>query len=99
MVEEQSRQKVLSSPAQIAGAREFLGMSQAELAEAAGVGRTTVVAFERGNRSAYESTRTKLQSALEMRGIVFTNGSKPGFYFDREKMVIPVADERDRLRP
>jgi DNA-binding XRE family transcriptional regulator len=95
----QSIQKVLSSPAQIAGAREYLGMSQADLAEASGVGRTTVVAFERGNRSVYESTRTKLQTALELRGIVFTNGNKPGFHFDREKAVIPVADERDRLRP
>lgn len=95
----ESRQKVLSSPAQIAGAREYLGLNQAELAIAAGVGRTTVVAFERGNRSAYESTRGKLQAALEARGIVFTNGDKPGFYFDREKATIKIPDERDRLRP
>jgi DNA-binding XRE family transcriptional regulator len=99
MTASESRQKVLSSPAQIAGAREYLGMSQAVLAEAAGVGRTTVVAFERGNRTAYESTRAKLQEALEARGIVFTNGNKPGFYFDRDKATIPIADERDRLRP
>lgn len=74
-------------------------MNQVALAKAAGVGRTTVVAFERGNRSAYESTRAKLQAALEERGIVFTNGDKPGFYFDREKATIPIVDERDRLRP
>ena len=65
-------------------------MSQAELAKAAGVGRTTVVAFERENRAAYDSTQAKLQAALEARGIVFTNGDKPGFYFDKDKVVVPT---------
>ena len=65
------------------------GLDQAQLAKAAGLARETVSAFENGKVPPHESTREAIQSALEARGIVFTNGDKPGFYFDKTKADIP----------
>lgn len=83
--------KVQATRAQIAGAREYLGLTKEELAKIAGVARTTVLAFEKGTRPTRDETRERLQVVLEARGIVFTNGNKPGFYFDREQVIIPTA--------
>lgn len=91
MEEVGASKKVQASRSQIAGAREFLGLNQGQLAEVSGVNRETVVNFEKGNTVPHESTRAKLQSTLEARGIVFTNGDKPGFYFDRDKVIIPTV--------
>jgi DNA-binding XRE family transcriptional regulator len=90
MTGDTSRKKVRATGAQIAGAREYLRMTQGELAQLAGTSRVTLVSFENGLRTPYESTREKLQSALEARGIVFTNGNRPGFYFDKEKAASPT---------
>ncbi len=90
MTEPKSTEKVRASSAQIAGAREFLRLTQVQLAKAAAVDPATVSTFETGTRSTHESTRDKLQLALEARGIVFTNGDRPGFYLDKEKVVIPT---------
>jgi hypothetical protein len=49
----------------------------------------TVSNFERGKTEAHDATRNAIQEALEARGIVFTNGDKPGFYFDKGKVIIP----------
>jgi predicted transcriptional regulator len=81
---------VKATGAQIGGARQYLRISQADLAKIADVSDTTVNMFEAGTRTPHESTRQKLQEALERRGIVFTNGDKPGFYFDKEKVIIPT---------
>lgn len=86
MTHEKSSSKVRASGAQVAGAREFLRLTQDDLAKAAGVNRGTIVAFESGLRDPYVSSREKIQTALESRGIVFTNGDKPGFHFDKEKV-------------
>jgi len=85
-----SSTKVRATSAQIGGARQFLRISQVDFAKVAGVSETTVNMFEAGTRSPHESTRRKLQEALERRGIVFTNGDKPGFYFDKDKVIIPT---------
>ena len=81
---------VRATSAQIGGARQFLRISQVELAKMADVSDTTVNMFEAGTRSPHESTRQRLQEALERRGIVFTNGDKPGFYFDKDRVIIPT---------
>ena len=54
-------------------------------AEAAGLTQTTVSDFEIGKTKPHESTRAVIQTALEDRGIVFTNGDMPGFYFNKNK--------------
>jgi transcriptional regulator with XRE-family HTH domain len=65
-------------------------MDQEQLAKAAGLTRVTISHFEQGKTAAYESTQEAIQTALEARGIVFTNGSLPGFHFDKSKAVIPT---------
>jgi hypothetical protein len=74
----------------IKAARVHLGMTQPDLAKAAGLSLHTIVIFERSLTVAYDSTWDKIQNALEARGIVFTNGDKPGFYHDKDKVIIPT---------
>jgi len=50
----------------------------------------TISTFENGKTTPHESTREAIQGALEARGIVFTNGDLPGFYFDKSKVIIPT---------
>ncbi len=71
-------------------ARVKLGMDQEQLAKAAGVHANTIVKFESGTVAPHESTRTAIQQALEARGIVFTNGDLPGFYYDKSRVIIPT---------
>lgn len=59
------------SAAQVRGARAMLGMTQAELAEAAGVKRLAIVRFESEVTAPHEATLAKIEVALEGRGIVF----------------------------
>ncbi len=83
-----SSEKVQAPTNILAGARTALGLTQAELAKAAGVGVTTLSNLESGRTRTYQDTRDKIQQALERRGIVFTNGGTPGFKIDRSKAVI-----------
>lgn len=62
---------------QIAAARELLGLTQTELAEAAGVSYMTIANFETGKHEPYQSTVEKIRGELERRGIEFTNGDSP----------------------
>ena len=71
-------------------ARVHLEMDQKQLAKAAGLTQETVSNFERGKTAPHDSTRAAIQEALEARGIVFTNGDKPGFYFDKDKVIVPT---------
>lgn len=59
------------NPEQCRAARAFLDWSQDQLAEAAGIGRQTVVDFERGVRSPTEKSLEAMQTALEKHGIEF----------------------------
>lgn len=83
-----SSDKVQAPPNILAGARTSLGLTQAELATAAGVGVTTLIKLEQGRTKTYQDTRERVQQALERRGIVFTNGGTPGFKIDKSKAVI-----------
>ena len=84
-----SSEKVRADRLTLKAARVRLEMDQADLAKAAGLTQTTVSDFELGKTRPHESTRAMIQSALESRGIVFTNGDMPGFYFNKEKAIIP----------
>jgi transcriptional regulator with XRE-family HTH domain len=59
------------APEQCRGARGFLGWSQEDLANASGVGRTTIIDFERGGRKPIASNLKIIQSTLEQAGIEF----------------------------
>lgn len=64
-------------------------MDQEAIAKAAGIHTQTVYRMESATVAPHESTRLAYQEALEARGIVFTNGDKPGFYFDKDRVIIP----------
>lgn len=59
------------SPRQIKAARALLGWTMEDLAEAAGVARTTVADYERSGRSLKASTIDAMAEALEAVGVVF----------------------------
>lgn len=68
---------------QIKAARAFLGLTQAELAEKAGVGHATLNKIERGIVEPHRSTILALRLALEKEGIEFTNDDAPGVKLKR----------------
>jgi transcriptional regulator with XRE-family HTH domain len=67
---------------QLRAARAMAGISQEELAEAAGISKATIKRLEslKGRLSANTTTLDALRSALEARGVVFipANGGAPG---------------------
>lgn len=70
---------------QIASARELLGLTQPELALAAGVSDQTISNFETNRSDPYPATVEKITAALERRGIEFTNGTGMGVRLNFEK--------------
>ena len=58
----------------------MLGMTQAELAQKAGMSTTGLNNIEKGNADPKASTLRAIQSALEQAGVVFIdqNGNGPG---------------------
>ena len=56
-------------------ARAGLGLSQAELAKAAGVALGTLASFEKEARRPYERTLRDIRAALECAGAEFGSGS------------------------
>lgn len=73
------------SPNQIRGARAMLGLTQAQLARAAGISTTGLNNIERGFTDPKASTLTAIQQALEHAGIEFIaeNGGGPGVRFGK----------------
>jgi DNA-binding XRE family transcriptional regulator len=76
------------TPAQCRAARGLLDWTQVKLAEAAGVGLTTVTSFERSWRCNYPDKIQAMQSALEAAGVEFfaENGSGAGVKFRKGKL-------------
>lgn len=70
---------------QVLAARDLLGLTQAELAQSAGVSEMTIVNFETGKHAPYASTVEKIQNELERRGIEFTNGTGIGIRLNYAK--------------
>lgn len=63
---------------QVTAARDLLGITQAELAELAGLSTDTVFKFEAGKAQPYPRSIEKIRAELERRGIEFTNGDGIG---------------------
>lgn len=70
---------------QVAAARELLGITQVELAEATGLSFITIHNFEANKSEPYRATREKILTELERRGIEFTNGTGIGVRLNFEK--------------
>lgn len=73
------------TPEHVEGARGMLHISQADLAQAAGISEDTIRFFEKGRTTPREETLLRIQAALEERGIIFTNGDRPGVILDRSR--------------
>jgi transcriptional regulator with XRE-family HTH domain len=56
----------------------MLEWSQTQLARAAGLGLSTVLDFERGNREVSAESVAKMQKAMEAAGVRFFGGEEPG---------------------
>lgn len=67
-------------PSQIRGARAMINMTQAALADAAGISTTALNNIERGASDPKASTLSAIQKALEAAGVIFVpeNGEGPG---------------------
>lgn len=68
----------MMNAAQCRAARALLDWTQPRLAEAAGVGLSTVVDFEKERRAVSAEAVGKLAAALQGAGMEFTNGAHPG---------------------
>jgi transcriptional regulator with XRE-family HTH domain len=95
-------------PEQIRGARAMLGLTQAALAEKAGISATALNNIERGSADPKASTLSGIQSALEAAGAIFVaeNGDGPGVRLrkreDRKNLdrhIEHLEDEVAHLKP
>lgn len=66
------------TPKTARAARALLGWSQADLAEKAGLGRSTIIDFEKERRAMPAETEAAMMRALQDAGIEFQNGGSPG---------------------
>ena len=66
--------------AQCRAARAIIDMTQPSLAEAAGLGLSTVVDFEKSRRQVSDDAKAAIRAALEAAGVIFidSNGDGPG---------------------
>lgn len=74
----------------VIAARSLLRMNQQELADAAGVSKTTILRLEKSHTIPHGSTLDAVRTALERRGIEFMNGDSPGVRLFPAKAIIPV---------
>jgi len=74
------------TPAQCRAARALIGMTQPELAEAAGFGLSTIVDFEKERRIVSTTAQVRVLEALENAGVEFIaeNGSGAGVRLKRK---------------
>jgi DNA-binding transcriptional regulator YiaG len=68
------------TPQQCRAARALLDLTQPNLADAAELGLSTVVDFEKSRRNVSSEAKKSMQTALEKAGVVFidANGGGPG---------------------
>ncbi|MGO4852690.1 helix-turn-helix domain-containing protein [Phaeovulum sp. W22_SRMD_FR3] len=76
------------TPAQCRAARALMGMTQPQLADAASVGLSTIVDFEKDRRQVSASAVAEIKSALEKSGVIFISehGIGVGVKIALEKM-------------
>ncbi len=62
-------------------------MTQTDLAQAAGLGQSTIIDFEKERRVVSEQAIASIQSALEAAGVIFVaeNGEGPGVRLRKER--------------
>jgi len=66
------------TPAQCRAARALIGMTQTELADAAGFGLSTIVDFEKERRIVSTAAQVRMREALEEAGVEFISENGGG---------------------
>lgn len=66
------------SPAMCRASRALLNMSQTQLANAAGVGLSTVVGFEKGRTMPMAKNLAAIEAALKSAGVIFIRAGEGG---------------------
>lgn len=69
---------MIMRPEQCRAARGWIGLSQTQLAEAAGVSLSTVKDFEGGRRTPIGNNLSAIKGVLELNGIAFTENGITG---------------------
>lgn len=79
-MEPKATENVEMTPAQCRAARALINWPQPQLAEAAGLGLSSVVDFEKDRRKVSNGAVERIKVALEAAGVVFLpeNGNGPG---------------------
>jgi transcriptional regulator with XRE-family HTH domain len=90
--------KMAISGKQVEAARVLLGLTQGELAKAAGVSEITIRRYETNVQVPNTRTLAKILEAIEMRGIEFTNGTGIGVRLNYEKAA-EFARSSEQKRP
>jgi transcriptional regulator with XRE-family HTH domain len=90
------------TPAQCRAARALLGITQSELAEAARLGLSTVVDFERGRRQVSGHAIKALKDALKRAGVAFSGAgvafsSVSSSTYDNSTMTTPMTNAQIRM--
>ena len=83
---------------QVEAARVLLGLTQGELAKAAGVSEITIRRYETNVQVPHTRTLAKILETIEMRGIEFTNGTGIGVRLNYEKAA-EFARSSELMRP
>lgn len=83
---------------QVEAARVLLGLTQGELAKAAGVSEITIRRYETNVQVPNTRTLAKILETIEMRGIEFTNGTGIGVRLNYEKAA-EFARSSEQTRP
>ena len=90
--------KMAISGKQVEAARVLLGLTQGELAKAAGVSEITIRRYETNVQVPHTRTLAKILETIEMRGIEFTNGTGIGVRLNYEKAA-EFARSSELMRP
>ena len=85
-----SQEQIVITGRHIRAARGLLLMSLEDLAAAVGITPHSLTRIEMGKAVARRQTLEAIRFALEQRGIVFSNGDKPGVTFDSARAAIPT---------
>src|ERR1700687_2526779 len=90
----------MMTPAQCRAARALLDVTQTQLANAARLGLSTVVDFERERRPVSQEAVDAIKATLAANGIVFLdeNGGGAGLRFRKTAHARAKGSERERLR-
>ena len=67
-----------------------MGISQAQLAQAAGIAPLTVLTVENEQKEPTDDTLMRIQTVLEEFGIEFTNGDTPGVRYNKARATRPI---------